>query len=207
MVDLAGDRDCLPSLLAADPSNRVDHLILVCYRTRKFDIELMEIDLLDPLTETAEDDRPVATEAHQVAFDVLNEIGILNQLSSNMLASVLPKGMTQAQFTILNHYVRLGIDYASPADLARAFQVTRPTITSTLSRLERAGLVAIGPEPDDGRGKRVSLTPAGRSMRDVCLKRILSLMPLIEGMLDPEGFAALLPGLRRLRIGLDGARD
>jgi DNA-binding MarR family transcriptional regulator len=152
-------------------------------------------------------DALVVADAHQLTFDVLNEIGIISQLSSTMLAAVLPKGMTQAQFTILNHYVRLAIDDASPADLARAFQVTRPTITSTLARMERAGLVAIAPDPRDGRGKRVSLTPAGRAMRDVCLERVSSLLPVIGGILGRNGFAVLLPGLRQLRVALDRARD
>lgn len=149
----------------------------------------------------------VSADAHQMTFDVLNEIGILSQLNSTMLAAALPKGVTQAQFTILNHYVRLAIDDASPADLARAFQVTRPTITSTLARMERAGLIAVAPDPRDGRGKRVSLTPAGRTMRNVCLARVSSILPMIEGILGRDGFAALLPGLRKLRVALDRVRD
>lgn len=79
-----------------------------------------------------------------------------------MLTNALPRGMTKAQFTVLNHFVRLEISEKLPADLARAFQVSRPTITSTLARMEGAGLVAIRTEPRDGRAKLVSITATGR---------------------------------------------
>ena len=110
------------------------------------------------------------------AFELFNEIGIINQLSTTMFERVLPKGMTQAQFTVLNHFVRLGHQERSPAQLAFAFQVTRPTMTSTLTRMERAGLIAIrrarkarlayGKGPRDARGVYRcgirSLSDAGR---------------------------------------------
>ena len=41
-------------------------------------------------------------------FQMFNEIGIISQLSSNRLERVLPEGMSIAQFSLLNHLVRLG---------------------------------------------------------------------------------------------------
>ncbi len=144
---------------------------------------------------------------NKMVFEIFNDIGIISQLSSTMLAGVLPGGITQAQFTILNHFVRLGIADASPADLARAFQVTRPTITSTIARMERAALVAVLPDPRDGRGKRVSLTPAGRHMRDLCLDALSPVWPKIAAIVDLQNISVLLPALKALRIGLDRLRD
>ena len=101
------------------------------------------------------------------AFELFNEIGIINQLATTMFERVLPKGMTQAQFTVLNHFVRLGHQERSPAQLAFAFQVTRPTMTSTLSRMERAGLILVSwltrPEPADRLQRFYALlhTPVG----------------------------------------------
>ena len=142
-----------------------------------------------------------------LAFEVFNEIGIIDQLAGNMFASVMPPGMTQAQFTILNHFVRLGVVEKSPADLANAFQVTRPTMTSTLSRMERAGLVSIRPDPADGRAKLVSLTSAGRTMRENCIAALLPLLPLINSVMSDAELGALLPALRKIRIKLDALRD
>lgn len=142
-----------------------------------------------------------------LAFEVFNEIGIIDQLAGAMLASVLPAGMTQAQFTVLNHFVRLEVVEKSPADLANAFQLTRPTMTSTLSRMERAGLVTIRPDPADGRAKLVSLTSEGRAMRETCISALLPLLPLINAVVSDAELSALLPALRKIRVKLDALRD
>lgn len=142
-----------------------------------------------------------------IAFDFFNEIGIIDQLAGTMLDRVLPPGMTRAQFAVLNHFVRLGHEAQSPAQLASAFQVTRPTMTSTLSRLARAGFVAIRNDPADGRAKLVSVTPQGRAAREAAMAAITAMLPLLDGLLDPAEIETMLPMLRRLRIALDAARD
>ena len=135
------------------------------------------------------------------------KLEIIDQLAGNMFASVMPAGMTQAQFTILNHFVRLSVVEKSPADLANAFQVTRPTMTSTLSRMERAGLVTIRPDPADGRAKLVSLTSEGRAMRENCIVALLPLLPMINSVVSNAELSELLPALRKIRIKLDALRD
>ena len=140
-------------------------------------------------------------------FQLFNEIGIINQLSTRMFERALPKGMTQAQFTVLNHFIRLGLDEKSPAELASAFQITRPTMTSTLARMERAGLVAIKADPRDGRAKRVSLTEKGRTMREACIVAGAALVPVVGGLMTNAELAAILPPLTRLRSALDHMRD
>ena len=94
-------------------------------------------------------------------FNFFTEIGIIAQLSQTQFERLMPSGMTIAQFTVLNHCVRVG-DGKSPARLAHAFQVTKGTMTSTLHRLEQKGLVAIHPDPADGRSKIVRITETGR---------------------------------------------
>ncbi len=142
-----------------------------------------------------------------IAFEMFNEIGIIDQLASNMFAQALPSGMTIAQFTVLNHFVRLNVDEKSPAALASAFQITRATMTSTLGRLEKAGLVMIRPDPKDGRAKLVSLMPAGRVMRQTCIDAIAPLVPQIEAIIASQDIATILPLLRKMRVALDALRD
>ncbi|MEQ1549608.1 MarR family transcriptional regulator [Sphingorhabdus sp.] len=142
-----------------------------------------------------------------LAFEFFNEIGIIDQLIGTMLTNALPTGMTKAQFTVLNHFVRLGLTEKSPADLASAFQVRRPTITSTLARMENAGLVSIRADPRDARGKLVSLTPAGRDMRERCITALGSIAPALEPIIADAEMQAVLPTLRKLRVGLDKLRD
>lgn len=142
-----------------------------------------------------------------LAFEFFNEIGILEQLSAALLDNVLPKGMTRAQFSVLNHFVRLGVDEKSPAALANAFQVTRPTMTSTLGRMEKNGLISVRADPQDGRAKLVSLTPAGKTMREACLAALVPLVPVLNGVVSQEEMNDLLPRLRAIRVRLDAARD
>lgn len=142
-----------------------------------------------------------------LVFRFFNEIGIINQLSTKMFERALPKGMTQAQFTILNHFVRLGHLERSPAELASAFQVTRPTMTSTLARMERAGLVTIRADPNDGRAKRVSLTGKGRAMRETCIAAGALLVPVLGSIMSNAELEAILPSLTRLRVALDDMRN
>lgn len=140
------------------------------------------------------------------AFRLLNEIGIIAQLSRTMFERLMPAGLTLSQFTVLNHFARLGGE-KSPADLARAFQVTRGTMTSTLQKLEEKGFVDLSPDPRDGRGKRVRLTGTGRQARDAAIAALGPWIADLERQLDSAALAASLPFLTALRTHLDQARD
>ena len=45
-------------------------------------------------------------------------------------------------------------------------------MTHTLAGLEKRGLVEMRPNPEDGRSKRVWLTPAGRTFRDRTIRQM-----------------------------------
>jgi len=141
-----------------------------------------------------------------ILFTFFNEIGIIDQLARARLDRALPDELRASHFIVLNHLVRMG-DGKSPVALARAFQVTKGAITNTLQRLEARGLIALSADPDDGRGKRVTLTAAGRRMRD---QSILQLWPAFADLAPVATAAeieAVLPLLRRIREHLDRARD
>lgn len=139
-------------------------------------------------------------------FTFFNEVGIIEQLARTAFERVMPKGMTVPQFSVLNHFVRLGGE-RTPAQLASAFQVSRATMTNTLKRLEAAGLIASTPDPDDGRSKRISLTPAGRAMRERCIASLMPLLDVFAERLDAGALKAAVPVLQGVRAELDGSRD
>ncbi|MFN3835991.1 MAG: MarR family winged helix-turn-helix transcriptional regulator, partial [Glycocaulis sp.] len=85
---------------------------------------------------------PAKADQQALYFRLLNEIGIIAQLSANRLERVLPHDLTVAQFSLLHHCVRLG-DGWTPARLAAAFQVTRGTMTNTLQKLEAKGFIRL----------------------------------------------------------------
>lgn len=138
-------------------------------------------------------------------FRLLNEIGIIAQLSASRFERVLPHGLTVAQFSLLNHGVRLG-DGWTPARLAAAFQVTRGTMTSTLQKLDAKGFIRIEPDAQDARSKRVFLTASGRAAREASLAALAPDFARMPEALAPAQAAALLPTLEALRVWLDTNR-
>lgn len=144
-------------------------------------------------------------EAAARVFSLFNEIGIVNQLATSMLAQALPDGMHPSHFAILNHLYRVG-NGSSPVRIAAAMQVTKNTMTHSLKVLEGRGLVEVRPDPEDGRAKRVFLTEAGRTFRVGAIGRTAARFGQV---VTPE-IAALLeelrPGLTRLRKHMDENR-
>lgn len=144
-------------------------------------------------------------ETQALYFRLLNEIGIIAQLSQSRFERVLPHGLTVAQFSLLHHCFRLG-DGWTPARLAAAFQVTRGTMTSTLQRLEAKGFIRIEPDTEDARSKRVFLTDAGRAAREASLAGLGPDLARMPEALSSDEVGALLPALEKLRVWLDANR-
>ncbi|XUU61601.1 MarR family winged helix-turn-helix transcriptional regulator [Erythrobacter sp. HA6-11] len=142
-----------------------------------------------------------------LAFKVFNEIGIIDQLATHAFTQALPRNMTVAQFGVLNHFVRLGHAWQTPAQLAEAFQVARPTMSNTLARMDKAGLVEITSDPEDGRSKRVSVTNKGRAVRADCVARLAGPLQDVQQKVPRETLEKLDPLLTQLREILDEMRD
>lgn len=53
-----------------------------------------------------------------------------------------------------------------PSEIANRLDVSRPVVTDTIKALERAGLLRSVRSAEDGRAKRVSLTPEGGAALD-----------------------------------------
>ena len=139
-------------------------------------------------------------------FAFFNEIGIINQLSRAMFEARLPDGMIVQHFSVLNHLMRLG-DGKTPLSIARAFQTPKPSMTNTLSGLEKRGLVEMRPNPDDGRSKQVWLTDAGRHFRNQAIQDLGADISRLSDKLDFELIARLTPHLAEIRQILDENRD
>ncbi len=140
------------------------------------------------------------------AFRLFTEIGIIAQLATTKFEAVMPDGMTIAQFSILNHFVRLGGE-RSPNELARAFQVTKGTMTSTLQRLEARACIVVRPDPHDGRGKLVAITPEGVRVREAAIHALRPFFSELNTHAMASSFPQLLEQLGLLRQFLDSERD
>jgi len=148
----------------------------------------------------------MANETVSLYFRLFNEIGILDQLARTAFQASIPDGLLVSHFTVLNHLVRVQ-DGRTPVELARAFQVAKTTMTHTLTGLEKAGLVELWSNEDDGRSKRVWITDNGRQF---LLDTLRSLGPELEDLksvFPKERVEQLLPGLEELRRIMDERRD
>jgi len=136
---------------------------------------------------------------------VLAEIAAIGQLARNRLERALPDGLSQAQFGLLVRLAHHGVE-ESPVELAQAFQVTKGAITNTLQRLDAQGFVTVADDADDGRRKRVRITPAGLAACDLGLKAARPAMEALRARFTDAEFEAALPFLSDLREWLDENR-
>ena len=75
--------------------------------------------------------------------------------------------LTINEFNTLNALRRAGNPHRlSPKDVGVSLLFSSGGLTKLLERLESRGLVAREPDPDDGRGVIVSLTPAGKKLQE-----------------------------------------
>lgn len=144
----------------------------------------------------------MAENTDSLAVALFSEIISADQLARARLSRALPKGMEISHFSVLNYLARTGGE-RNPADLARAFHVTRGAMTNTLGRLERAGYVHIFQDWEDARRKSVSVSPAGRRARDLALEAIEPIVDEILNAIGPERVRMALPVLREIRERFD----
>jgi len=114
-------------------------------------------------------------------------------------AVVKPYKLTFARYEAL---VLLTFSKAGELPLSKIGQrlMVHPTsVTNTVDRLERDGLVRRRPNPRDGRGTLAEITPSGR---DVVTRSTADLMAARFGMAgyDPPDLAELFTLLRGLRV-------
>jgi DNA-binding MarR family transcriptional regulator len=146
-----------------------------------------------------------SSEQQKTIFQFFNEIGIIQQLSVTVFNQVMPDGLHISHFIAINHLIRSG-DGRTPLQMANALQVTKATMTHTISVLKKRAFIEVHPNQTDGRSKLIYLTTAGRQFRK---KAILSLEPLlafIGGNCDVSELAEALPMLEKLRILMDENR-
>ena len=84
-------------------------------------------------------------------------------------ATLAELGLHVGQEMVLSHLWRQ--DGLAPSELAERLGVEPPTVTNTLSRMEKAGLLERHRDPGDARCTRVYLTEKGRELREPVERR------------------------------------
>ncbi len=126
---------------------------------------------------------------------------LADHLNSELRALFAEAGLSDGDFDVLATLRRSGPPYTlTPSELAASTMVTSGAISKRLDRLEREGLVTRQQCPDDGRSRKIVLTPEGRAVMDELVPRHLANeRRLLEGLTDLEQtrLAALLEGWGR----------
>lgn len=124
-----------------------------------------ERDHVDRVLEQWANERP---ELDTTPVGVIARVGRLARYVDHALEETLGRyGLSRASWDVLASLRRSGAPYRlSPTELYRSLMRTSGAMTNRLYRLERAGLVRRIPDPSDGRGMLVALTPSGRQRVD-----------------------------------------
>ncbi|GAA3395079.1 MarR family winged helix-turn-helix transcriptional regulator [Cryptosporangium minutisporangium] len=108
-------------------------------------------------------------------------------------------GLDRASFDVLATLLRNGPPHRlTPAALAADSMITSSAVAQRLNRLEARGLVARAPNPEDGRGSLVTLTPAGKAAVEETLPDHLATEEELLADLSPAERTVLADLLARL---------
>jgi DNA-binding MarR family transcriptional regulator len=77
-------------------------------------------------------------------------------------------------------------DGAAIGDAAEALDVAPSAMTGLVDRMTRAGFVERRPDPKDGRGQRLNLTPRGWAARNEAVRLLADLNQRMNEGLSPE---------------------
>ncbi len=138
--------------------------------------------------------------------EVVGRVLRLGALFGDALARALaPHGLQPGEYSALAILRSRGHPEAelTPTELAESTYLSSGGMANLVKRLEAAGLVARRPDPADGRGVLVALTPAGRARVDAAVTDVAAAERRMVAALGARERAALARGLSRLLSAVD----
>ena len=112
----------------------------------------------------------------------------------SMTAALESMDLTAAQGHIMGYLAHQEKPPCSK-DIEEEFQLTHPTVSGLLSRLEQKGFIQQCPDPEDRRRKRIYILPKGQECHELMHRTIqANEQRIVEGFTpeEQEQFAALL---------------
>lgn len=113
-------------------------------------------------------------------------------------------GIGRGEFDVLAALRRSGEPFSlSPTTLAESLMLTTGGMTGRLDKLQKAGLLARCPDPNDRRALKACLTEQGRELVDEAVAAGLEEQRQVLGRLPAEDRSALADQLRALLAAMD----
>ena len=140
-----------------------------------------------------------------IFMNFFKEIFTLEQLARNRMERALPNEMKVSHFTALSYLVKKNTP-SSPAELASAFQVSRPTMTNTLQKLEAKNYICVSADLADGRGKLIMITQEGKNAFHIAVQSLAEMFGDVANAIGEEPFKKALIPLTNIRAFMDTSR-
>ena len=159
-------------------------------------------DAVDVIVDQWRRERPdLDPSAKEVTGRIVRLASLFQQAYS---ATFEPLGLNDGDYGVLAPLRRAGTPHQlTPTELAKHRMMTSGGMTAALDRLERKGLVARVPNPDDRRGSLVRLTDAGRDVIDEAMKQHVLTEHRLVSNLDEHEQDQLRVLLRKLLHTVD----
>jgi DNA-binding MarR family transcriptional regulator len=113
---------------------------------------------------------------------------------------IKPLGLSTGTFPAL--LVLWESDGLTQRELIARLDVEQPTMTNTLARMERDGLIRRAKDPADGRAQRIWLTESARALEGPATAAAEAVNALALERLTPEERTAFLALVRKVIAGL-----
>jgi MarR family transcriptional regulator for hemolysin len=127
--------------------------------------------------------------------DTATSIGYLTNLAGRLLVRALERRLNGGSAGPMPVFLALGDGKALPQkELAKFAAVEQPTMANTLARMERDGLIAGEPDPNDRRSTLLRLTAEGRERAESAM--------LAAGQTNVLALSALKPAERPVFIDM-----
>ena len=122
-------------------------------------------------------------------------VRILHHCSDQTMTAALEKmELTAAQGRVMGYLTHCP-EPPCPRDIEEAFQLSHPTVSGLLSRLEKKDFIALRTDENDRRCKRIYVLPKGRELQETMHRTIFSMEEQLVRDFTPEEkeqFAQLL---------------
>jgi DNA-binding MarR family transcriptional regulator len=154
-------------------------------------------DAVDQITAQWHQERP---DLDTEAMAVFGRIYRLSRAMGDRVEQVYARfGIGRGEFDVLATLRRSGEPFSlSPTALADALMLTTGGMTGRLDKLQKAGLVARCPDPNDRRALKACLTDKGREVVDEAVAAGLEVQSEALGHLPPGDRSVLADHLRAL---------
>lgn len=128
----------------------------------------------------------------------------LSEATRRVLAEL---DLTIAEFDVVVSLRRAGAPYRmKPTELSRALMLSSGGTSNVTNQLVRRGLVEREPDPDDGRGTQIRLTPRGVEVAEDALRANSAAHDATWSGVPPETVGAAAAALRAVFDAMEAGR-